>query len=181
MNDTDNLPNDEMQERLNAYLDGELNAEESRAVEARLSKDPAWAAELQRLERAWNLLDQLPRSEVAHDFTQSTVEMIALDAADQLAEVIRPKPQRRWFDAALLTGGALAAALAGYLAIDSFRPKRDDAVLRELPVLQHLDLYARTDPGESADFLRMLGEEPPLPSPPPSRERDFHYEPRTNH
>lgn len=165
MKDIDELPNDEMQERLNAYLDGELNAEESRDVEERLSKEPAWAAELQRLERAWNLLDQLPRSEVTPDFTQTTVEMIALDAAEQLAEVVRPKPRRRWFDAALLTGGAVAAGLAGYLVIDAWRPKRDDAMLRELPVLQHLDLYTRAEPGESVEFLRMLQKEPPLPQP----------------
>ena len=165
MNHIDDLPNDEMQERLNAYLDGELNSAESRAVEERLSSDPVWAAELQRLERAWNLLDQLPRSEVTPDFTQTTVEMIALDAAEQLAEVVRPKPQRRWFDAALLAGGALAACLAGYLAIDSLRPKRDDPMLRELPVLRHLDLYVRADSAESPEFLHLLEQEPPLPQP----------------
>lgn len=155
-----------MLERLTAYLDGELSAAESRDVETRLSDDPRWAAELQRLERAWNLLDQLPRSDVSADFTQSTVEMIALSAAEELQAAQNPPPRRRWFDAALLTAGALAAALGGFLVVDAVRPRRDDVLLRELPVLEHLDLYARTEPGENAEFLRLLRKEPPLPEPP---------------
>lgn len=160
---------DAMLETLNAYLDGELPADEARDVEARLAADPAWAAELQRLERAWNLLDQLPRAEAPADFTQSTVEMIALNAVEDLAAVERPRPRRRWVDRALLTAGALAAALGGFLVIDRLRPQRDDALLQELSVLRHLDLYARTDPGESAEFLRLLRREPPLPAPPEPR------------
>src|SRR5688572_10923732 len=162
MTHLDDATIDAMQERLNAYLDGELSADETRAVEQRLSNDPAWAAELQRLERAWNLLDQLPRSEAAPDFMQTTVEMIALHAEDDLKVAVSPKPQRRWLDRGLVVAGALAAALAGYLTIAHLRPQRDDAMLHELPVLEHLDLYGRTDPGESAEFLRLLRREPPL-------------------
>lgn len=161
---------DAMLETLNAYLDGELPADEARDVETRLANDPAWAAELQRLERAWDLLDQLPRSEAPADFMQSTVEMIAVRAAADLAAVERPRPRRRWFDTALLTAGALAAALGGFLVIDRLRPHRDDALLQELPVLRHLDLYSRTEPGESVEFLRLLHREPPLPAPPPNRD-----------
>jgi hypothetical protein len=160
---------DAMQERLNAYLDGELPADEARAVEERLSSDPAWAAELQRLERAWNLLDQLPRLEPTPDFMQSTVEMIALHAEDDLKKAVSPKPQRRWLDGGLFLAGALAAALAGYLTIAHLRPQRDDAMLHDLPVLKHLELYGRTDPGESAEFLRLLRREPPL-TPIPTRD-----------
>jgi anti-sigma factor RsiW len=165
----DDTTDDAMQERLNAYLDGELPADEARAVEERLSSDPAWAAELQRLERAWNLLDQLPRSEAAPNFTQTTVEMIALHAAEDLQEAASPRPRRRWLDGALVAAGALAAALAGYLTITHLRPQRDDAMLHELPVLKHLDLYSRSDPGESAEFLRLLRREPPL-TPIPHRD-----------
>jgi negative regulator of sigma E activity len=162
-----NSVTDAMQERLNAYLDGELPADEARAVEERLSSDPAWAAELQRLERAWNLLDQLPRSEPTPNFMQTTVEMIALQAEEDLQATVRPKPRRRWMDYGMIAAGALAAALAGYLTIAHLRPQRDDAMLHELPVLRHLELYGRTDPGESAEFLRLLRREPPLTPIPP--------------
>jgi hypothetical protein len=161
---------DAMLETLNAYLDGELSTDEARRVETRLADDPAWAAELRRLERAWDLLDYLPKIEAPADFTQSTVEMIAVSAAADLAAVERPRPRRRWFDVALLTAGALAAALGGYLTIDRLRPQRDDAMLQTLPVLRHLDLYSRTEPGESVEFIRMLQSEPPLPPPPPNRD-----------
>jgi anti-sigma factor RsiW len=165
----DDASPDAMHERLNAYLDGELSADEARAVEERLSSDPAWAAELRRLERAWNLLDQLPRSEAAPDFMQTTVEMIALRAEEDLQAAATPRPRRRWFDGALVAAATLAAALAGYLAVDHLRPHRDDAMLVELPVLEHLELYGRTDPGESVEFLKLLRREPPL-TPLPSRD-----------
>jgi len=153
----------EMLELLNAYIDGELTGEDARAVELRLTEDAVWAGELRRLERAWDLLDQLPRAEVAADFTQTTVEMIAMNAADELAAEQSPQPRRRWIDRALFTMGALVAAVAGYLLIDQLRPHRDDELLRASPVLHHLELYVRTDPGESAGFLRRLRAGPPLP------------------
>jgi len=153
----------EMLELLNAYLDGELSSEETRAVESRLTEDAVWAGELHRLERAWDFLDQLPRAEVAADFTQTTVEMIAMNAAEELAAEQSPQPHRRWIDRTLFAMGAVVAAVAGFLLIDQLRPRRDDELLRAAPVLQHLDLYVRTDPGESADFLRRLRAGPPLP------------------
>lgn len=145
-----------MLEQLNAYLDGELPADESRRVEERLAADAAWAAELKRLQRAWDLLDRLPKAEVNPDFTQTTVEMIAVEAAEDLDEIEKPRPQRRRLDRLLVAGGIAAAAIAGFLAVETWRPHRDDAVLRELPVLRHYDVYGRTEKGETAEFFRLL-------------------------
>ena len=77
----------EMLERLTAYLDGELDAADASEVERRLSAEPTWAAELQRLQRAWDLLDRLPRAEVGANFTHTTVEMIAVEAEDHYLRV----------------------------------------------------------------------------------------------
>lgn len=149
-------PSAEVVERLTAYLDGELDAAETRAVEAQLAADPSWARELQRLQRAWDLLDRLPRHDASADFTQSTVEMAALDAAAEIVAVERPRPKRRWADRGLALGGLLAAAVAGYLLVDALRPRRDDELLRSLPLLRHFEVYARIEPGETAEFARLL-------------------------
>lgn len=140
---------------LHAYLDGELAPEERGRFEQRLSSDSQLQAELHRQQRAWDLLDALPRSDVGAKFTQSTVEMIALDAAADLTTA-ETRPRHRWMDLALLGGGVLAAALGGFLLVDALRPHADDALLNDLSVITHLDDYGRTEPGETADFFRSL-------------------------
>lgn len=161
----------EMLERLNAYLDGELSPDERRDVERRLADDARWSAELQRLQRAWDLLDRLPRAEVRTDFTQSTVEMIAVAEAEALTSQLRRPVRRAGFDLVLFAAGAVAAAAAGFLTIESIRPNRDDAVLRDLPVLEHFELYGKTEKGETAEFLRLLRNERLPPPPPPTMPR----------
>lgn len=151
-----------MLEKLTAYLDGELDAVETRQVEERLAADAAWAGELQRLQRAWDLLDGLPRAEVGANFTHTTVEMIAVEAEHELVAVqTRPTP-RRWFDRALLVAGTVAAAGAGFIVVDTFRPPRDAELFRNLPVLEHFELYARTEPAETAEFVKLLRDQHPL-------------------
>ena len=140
---------------LHAYLDGELAPDERGRFEQRLSSDSQLQAELHRQQRAWDLLDALPRSDVGARFTQSTVEMIALDAAAELTTV-ESQPRHRWMDLALLSGGVLAAALGGFLLVDALRPRADDALLKDLPVITHLDDYGRTEPGETGEFFRSL-------------------------
>lgn len=156
---------DAMLERLTAYLDGELPATETREVEERLATDPVWADELRRLQRAWDMLDGLPRADVNANFTHSTVEMIAVEAEHDLtAERTRRPRDRRW-DWALLVAGTVAAAGAGFIVVDTFRSPRDAELFRTLPVLEYYDLYARTEPAETAEFIKMLRDSEPLKSP----------------
>ena len=63
-------------EELVAYLDGELDPKAARAVETKLTLDPAARAEADSLKRTWELLDFLPRPEAPADFTQKTVERL---------------------------------------------------------------------------------------------------------
>lgn len=63
-----------LQEELTSYLDGELAADQVRKVEDRLARDAAYRAELQRLQRAWDLLDRLPRASLPESFSKSTLE-----------------------------------------------------------------------------------------------------------
>src|SRR4051794_10557073 len=101
--------NPEVQEELTAYLDGELDAAEVRRVEERLARDSDYQAELHRLQRAWDLLDRLPRSSVGELFTKTTIEMVAVAASEEAAQSqsVWPRLRRKRIFSFL---GAAAAA-----------------------------------------------------------------------
>jgi hypothetical protein len=150
------LPQSELIDELSAYLDGELDAESVRRVEERLARDPAYRAELKKLERAWDLLDRLPRASVGESFTRSTIEMVALSASQEAQAVLTelPRRQRR---ARLIGAASLGAALvAGFLIGASIWPDPNEGLLEDLPVLENLDLYYQAD---EIEFLRLLEKE----------------------
>ena len=90
--------------------------------------------------------------------------MIALDAADELATLEAVAPRRRWLDPALMIAAAAVAGAAGFLAIDALRPRPDDALLRDLPVVRRIDVYGRAEHGTSVEFLRAVRDRKLLPS-----------------
>jgi len=149
-------PGDEshgLEEQLVSYLDGELEAVEARRVEEALAADPRVRQELRQLERSWELLDELPRTQVDESFTRSTVEMIAVCAEKDLVAARSELPRRKrraW----LLAGGTLlAAAAAGFLFVATLSHRADEQVLLDLPVIEHLDQYREL---EDLEFLRAL-------------------------
>jgi len=89
----DELPPSE--EQLVAYLDGELDDESSRSLEQRLATDSGLRSQLGRLERTWDMLDQLGRAEVGEAFTRTTIEMVALAAEQEQQQEEAERPVRR--------------------------------------------------------------------------------------
>ncbi|MCE9607338.1 MAG: zf-HC2 domain-containing protein [Planctomycetia bacterium] len=168
MSDRDGTTVPDMQAQLNAYLDGEVDGEERTRIEQALADDTRMQHDFQRLQRAWDLLDVLPRADVGTGFTQMTVEMIALDAKQQLAAVQKVVPRRTWIDRLLIAGGVATAGVAGFFLVDALRTRPDDTMLRDLPVLERLDLYGLTEPGENAEFFRQLRDRRVLAEPAPS-------------
>ena len=73
---------DQESQQIVAYLDGELDSAMNAEIEKRLADDAEFALRLQQLQRAWELLDELPRAKSNIDFTRSTVELIAVSAED---------------------------------------------------------------------------------------------------
>ena len=141
-------------EELVAYLDGELDAESARHIEALLASDPVVRQRLQSLERTWDLLDELDAAPLGEPFTQTTLEMVAI-AARQDAEQSRAEAPRRRRRLALAVGASLmAAAAAGFFAVLLYNPDRQ--LLQNLPILDNLDEYRQID---SIEFLRRLRDE----------------------
>lgn len=149
---------DASREMLVAYLDGELSPEEARDVERRISEDPELRQEMQSLEKAWNALDDLPKSTVDEDFSRTTIEMVAVEAQREVAELTAAMPvtrRRRWWGVALL--GA-AAAVAGFMMVRGFVSTPDRQLVQDLPVLWGIEPLSQN---ADAQFLTLLASRQP--------------------
>jgi len=144
-----------LEERLVAYLDGELDDAEVRQVEEMLAADSGARDVLARLERTWSALDKLSPASVDEVFTRTTLEMVSIKAADDLAlqqaEVPRRRRRRRILGAAYLT----ALAVAGFVAVALWWPNPNRQVLDDLPLLENLDEYQHVFSKED-DGIRFL-------------------------
>jgi anti-sigma factor RsiW len=143
-------------EQLVAYLDGELDDETSHRIEALLASDPKLRRQLGQLEQTWEALEQLERSEVGEKFAQTTLEMVAVAAEEDIERLQEEAP--RVTRKRLLSGGlwlALAAVI-GFGTVALFWPDANRQLLENLPVLEHLEQYRQID---DIEFLRQLDEQ----------------------
>lgn len=141
------------QDQLVAYLDGELDGETTRRIEELLGTDPRLESELRRLQGAWDLLDRLGRAEVNPQFTRSTVEMIALSQADEVAQEQAAEPRRRRFMRLAAALGIGIAGLIGYASARHFVPDPNERLLDNLAIVENFDAYRQAD---EITFLRAL-------------------------
>ena len=144
-----------LEEQLVAYLDGELDDASSHRIEELLASDPNVRDTLEKLEGTWDLLDNLERAHVEEVFTRSTMEMVAVAAADDVQKAQAHEPRRRHRRWLIGGAGLLAAGAAGFLAVFLFRPDPNRKLLDDLPVLERLDDYRQID---SVEFLELLLE-----------------------
>jgi anti-sigma factor RsiW len=152
MNDPQSISAEERQ-NLVAYLDGELEEDAARAVVAKLSQSAAYRRELEQLQRAWDLLDYLPRPQAAKTFTQQTVQKL------QTVKMTTLLRQRRWRWAARLGWAAalLAAGIVTFLIVYHRGPKHvSEPTADDLRVLEQRDFWPQYRRIESVDFLREL-------------------------
>lgn len=149
-----------LEERLVAYLDGELDDAEVREVEELLAADPKARQTLSALERAWTMLDKAAGDSVDESFTRTTLEMVSVKAAEDLAQQEAEIPRRRlrrWLAAA---GLFVACGVAGFVAVALLSPNPNRQLLEDLPVLEDLNelqhVFNRED--QDLQFLRLLHE-----------------------
>jgi hypothetical protein len=146
-----------LEEQLVAYLDGELDGESCRRIEELLAVDPEVRRKLHRLERTWEMLDELDTAPVGEDFTRTTLEMVALAAEQDVRKSVEEAPRRRRRTWLLAGGGMFAAGLAGFMAFTLIAPnpngELNKELIRDLPVLENLDEYRQI---QDIEFLRLL-------------------------
>lgn len=149
-----------LEEQLVAYLDGELDEEAGRRVEALLASDPKIRDALARLEQTWDALDRLGGAQVDETFTQSTLEMVAVAAEEDVQEQQQQAPRKRRRQWLIGSGSLVAAAVVGFLAVMLFWPDPNQQLLQDLPVLQDLDQYRQIP---NVEFLERLYQEDLFP------------------
>jgi len=137
-----------------AYLDGELNEEDTRSVEQLLANNEVARHDMESLATAWEMLDELPRSNAPKDFAEKTIATLKME--DQ----VTPLSEQPWFQKTTRLGSlavgwilVLGCGMVGFLVARSVPPSRADALIHEYPLLQYFDSYQEIG---SADFLQRL-------------------------
>ncbi len=182
MNESHDLTGDSpeaIQEILVAYLDGEVSTEVRVAIEQRLADDADYREQLVKLQQTWQLLDQLPTAQTDANFTRSTIAMVAVDVKRELTGSqttatpslngnhqqpkelgsltreleIATSPSRSAWGYGLMA--VIAALAVGFLAV--FLPLQNQrrAALKDLPVVESLELYRYVD---DVEFLKLLDD-----------------------
>jgi hypothetical protein len=142
-----------LDEQLVAYLDGELDAESRRRVEELLTSEAQVRRRLQELERTWDILDDLDAGPPSGQLTQTTLEMVALAARQDVRQSLAEAPRRRrrrWLAVGL---GFLVALAGGFFAVVWLVPDPNRQLVEDLPLLENLDEYRQID---DIQFLRLL-------------------------
>jgi anti-sigma factor RsiW len=145
-----------LDEELVSYLDGELSPEAAQQVERRLAEDAGYRARLAQLQRAWDLLDSLQRTEADDEFVHSTVAMVAVQASEDAKSQAMRTVQRR--SLAWLAIGALVllSTTLAFGLIQRRLGRSNRQLLRDLPVIERVDEYRNID---SLEFLKSLERE----------------------
>ncbi len=136
-------------QELVAFLDGEVTETERATIEQHIANEPELGQRLADLRSTWQLLDHLSPTEPTDDFTKTTVTMTAIRSGrSALSRFMR----RRW----KILAGAFAGLAAGYSTV--FLPMQyvQQKRLRDVPVIDNVDLYLHA---ESIEFLRQLDSE----------------------
>jgi hypothetical protein len=156
MNSDQPEPDPSFDEDLVAYLDGELDDAASKRLEERLSNDDSARQRLRDLAVSWDLLDHLPRAATDESFTRTTVELVALEArkdVDAEQAAIPMRNRRRWIGGII---AGLAAAMIGFVAVVIAWPDENERLLRDLPVIENLEIYDVMPEAGGIAFLRAL-------------------------
>ncbi len=157
-NDHETLSTTEsLDEELIAYLDGELDDAHARDVERRLADDATYRARLTRLQQVWDILDTLGRTEADENFTHSTMAMVAVRTEGEVeAKVQAARRQQVWGWVAVAAAAALIMGTTYSLAGRLFN-RENDALVRDLAVIERVDEYRNIDSIEFLHKLRQAG------------------------
>jgi len=145
-----------VQEDLIAYLDGEVDPVTRQTIEHCLANDPQLVQRMRQHQQAWDLLDELEREEVSSNFAQTTLQMVAVAAANDAEEkATKVGKNRVWVWLATCTS-LMTASCVGYLATAALLDQPNRKLLQDLPVIENLEALQQV---ENVDFLRALENE----------------------
>jgi anti-sigma factor RsiW len=141
-----------------AYIDGELDEAETRAIATKLAHSPTARREIESLEKTWELLEYLPRPAATEEFTARTLGEVEREQTEgtRLGSAFR-ETSRRLIRTAAWTVASLLALGLGYAFTQKIWPDPTERLTRDLPIAEHLDEYRDA---KSFEFLQELVESP---------------------
>jgi anti-sigma factor RsiW len=141
-----------------AYLDGELDEAQSRAIATKLTHSLTARREIEALEKTWELLEYLPRAQAPEDFTSRTLtEVHQWELRGERLESAVQHAAQRLIKGGVWVLGALLALGLGYAATRWAWPDPTSRLGRDLSIAEHLDEYR--DVG-TMQFLDRLADSP---------------------
>ena len=144
---------DSLDDRLVAYLDGELDADAQGQMERQLADDAPSRERLRQLQQTWDLLDHLPNAQTDRTFTETTVGMVAAKAFQDVQtqqQTVLNQQRKSWVYRGVWFG---ATVLLGYFVFYAVSAYRESRMLSDLAVIENIDLYRHV---ESVSFLQQL-------------------------
>jgi anti-sigma factor RsiW len=154
---------DDDRANLTAYLDGELDEAATQALEAKLNQDPEARAEVEALKRTWSLLDFLPKPQASTDFTHRTIDRLEIEKRKPVSTAIMPRPTcGRWAGRLAWTTAAAVLLVVGFLLGQRMGTRHDDAIVKQLDVIQRWRNYETIDDIEllkALDHPDLFGDE----------------------
>jgi hypothetical protein len=142
-------------ENLVAYLDGELDEDNSRQIEQVLAASPTARREVEVLMGTWEMLDVLPQREASEQFVEDT--MATIELAKQSTTIEHPltdsQPKFPIKTVAVWMTGLAVSAIFGFFITNQLIPNPSETLVQELPLINELHLYSEVD---SLEFLTEL-------------------------
>lgn len=151
-------------EQLVAYLDGELDDDQTASMEKRLRKDPQLRQLAEDLDRTWGMLDALEPVVAGEEFSQKTMETIvtsssaaqgatSTSASGHWLSLFTNSQALAWF------GIGVLGALCG-LSVAMFRGPSEETV-QLLGEIEMLERYPQYSILPNAQALKQLDLPPP--------------------
>jgi hypothetical protein len=139
-----------------AYIDGELPETHSRAISTKLTHSATARREVEMLQKTWEMLDYLPRPQLADAFSERTVSHIRrleLDGRAWEPVLASWSTLAAWVVIYCVIG--VASLGLGYSATRWIWPDPNVRLVRDLTLAEHLDEYEKVG---SFEFLTQLAE-----------------------
>ena len=141
-----------------AYLDGELDEAESRAIATKLTQSVTARREIEVLQKTWELLEHLPLPRASESLSQRTlgeIERIDISGGRRLTSASATAR-----NAAGLLLAVLASAACFVVALVIVRwavPDPSARLVRDLGIAEHFDEYREVS---TIEFLERLDKSP---------------------
>lgn len=137
-----------------AYLDGELPEPQALVISNKLTQSVTARREADLLQKAWEMLDHLPRPQASDNFTARTLaEADAVAGRGDRLVSAASEMTRKVLVGAGWVGVAVVLALVGFVITSRLWPNPSARLATDLSIAESIDAYREVG---GIEFLRQL-------------------------